>query len=174
MSHPGVPSLNVRSASSPDRARIRQLIAEAFPTDAESTLVDRLYDGDFVRVSLVADVGVRIVGQILFSGLVVETAWGSLSALALAPLCVHPEYQRRGIGSELLRRGLDHCRDAGHAIVFVLGDPKFYGRFGFSHALAARFDCRYQCPAFQTLELEEGALEGIAGRVVYPAPFSWL
>lgn len=164
----------VRPERPEDRETVRAVLLAAFPTPAEAELVRRVEDQKCQRVALVAERDGRVVGQILFCGVTIETEWGSLSALALAPVAVHPECQGRGIGSELIRRGLDHCRDAGHAIVFVLGDPSFYRRFGFSRGRAAALDCEYQCDGFLVLELEPDALEGIAGRVVYPPPFAGL
>lgn len=162
----------IRPERPEDRDSVRRILLAAFPTPAEADLAGKLEEAGFRRVSLVAEREGEVVGQILFCGVAIETEWGRLSALALAPVAVAPECQGRGIGSELVRQGLDHCRDAGHAIVFVLGEPSFYGRFGFTRGRAAGLGCDYQCEAFLVLELEPDALEGITGRVVYPPPFA--
>ena len=91
--------------------------------------------------------------------------------MALAPLAVRPEYQRRTIGGQLIRRGLDLLRARGETIVIVLGHPDYYPQFGFSHEKARRLDSPFRRDAFMAMELESGALNGIHGRVVYPAAF---
>src|SRR5690606_22745960 len=104
----------------------------------------------------------------LFSDLPIITTSGTVPALALAPMAVLPEFQRQGIGSELVRRGLDVCREQGHRIVIVLGHPDFYPRFGFSSDLAQPLLSPFSGEAWMALELVPGALEGVAGRVEYP------
>jgi putative acetyltransferase len=102
-----------------------------------------------------------------------ETA--TVSAVALAPVAVAPTYQRQQIGSELIRRGLGLCRDAGQRIVVVLGHPDFYRGFGFSAELAGTLDSPFSGnPAFMALELVAGALDGVRGRVEYAPPFQSL
>lgn len=154
-----------------DRDAIRQVNQDAFGGDEEARLVDALREGGYVRLSLAAEAEGRIVGHIVFSELAILTDDGAVAALALAPMAVLPELQRRGIGSELVRRGLDACGQQGHRIVIVLGHPEFYPRFGFSSDLARPLQAPYSGPAWMALELTPGALEGIAGRVVYPPPF---
>jgi putative acetyltransferase len=152
----------------PDIARVHRL---AFDGRHEARLVERLREGGWARVSLVAQIDGPLVGHLLFSDLPIVTAAGTIAALALAPLAVLPEYQSQGIGSELLRRGLDMCRQQGHTIVVVLGHPHYYPRFGFSPELARRLESPYAGESFMALELIPGALEGISGRVEYPPPF---
>ena len=93
-------------------------------------------------------------------------------ALALAPMAVSPAFQLLGVGSELVRRGLDICRDAGHKIAVVLGHPRFYPRFGFSPALAVRLASPFSGKeSFMAAELVPGSLDGVACQVKYPPPF---
>jgi putative acetyltransferase len=96
-----------------------------------------------------------------------ETVW----ALSLAPLSVAPRYQRRGIGTALVNEGLRICRDSGHQIVVVLGDPAFYARVGFSVKLAEPLRSPYAGPHLMALELVKGALDLIDGELRYPPPF---
>ncbi|HEY8504278.1 MAG TPA: GNAT family N-acetyltransferase, partial [Gemmataceae bacterium] len=155
-----------------DREAVRRVNRLAFGRDDEADLVDALRDGGFARVSLVAEVGGEVVGHILFSELPIRTDRGTVPALALAPLAVLPGYQRRGVGSALVRAGLEACRKAGHRIVLVLGHPGFYPRFGFSAKLAEPLASPFGGgEAWMALELAPGALAGVTGRAEYPPPF---
>src|SRR4051812_4691802 len=122
----------IRPERPTDHDAIREVNRLAFGGEDEARLVAALRDGGYVRVSLVAEEGGRVVGHVLFGDLPIVTAGGTFQALALtlAPLAVLPSHQRRGIGSLLVREGLRACREAGHRIVVVLGHPDFYPRFG--------------------------------------------
>ena len=162
----------IRPETIADRDAIRNVNRLAFGQDAEARLVDALRDGGFVRLSLLAEQGRRVVGHILFSDLAIITQDGTMPALALAPMAVLPEFQNQGIGSALVWRGLDACREDGHRMVLVVGHPGFYPRFGFSAELAARLECPYAGEAFMAVELVKDALEEVRGRIVYPPPFA--
>lgn len=155
-----------------DRQRIQNVNRLAFGREDEARLVDALREGGYFRVSLVSESGGEVVGHILFSDLPIISGGHTSAALALAPLAVLPEHQRRGLGSQLVRRGLDICRERGHRIVVVLGEPDFYRRFGFSSELGARLDSPFPGNAsLMALELVEGSLDSASGRVRYPPPF---
>jgi len=162
----------VRDEMPDDRLAIREAIGLAFGREDEADLVDALRDGGFVRASLVAEVERVVVAHILLSDLRIVGATGTVAALALAPMAVLPEYQRRGIGSQLIRTALDACREQGHRIVVVLGHPHFYQRFGFSSELAGSLESPFSGkPSFMAGELIRGALKGVTGKVQYAAPF---
>jgi putative acetyltransferase len=82
--------------------------------------------------------------------------------------------QDQGIGSQLVRRGLKECESQGHDIVFVLGHPNYYARFGFSAAKAKGMGCEYPVPdeVFMVVELKPGALGGRTGLVRYSSEFA--
>jgi putative acetyltransferase len=162
----------LRSELDADRDALRQVHRLAFGRDIEATLVDELRTGRYVRVSVVAEINGQVVGHILFSDLAIVTAEGVVPALALAPLAVLPEHQRQGVGSALTRRGLEVARDSGHRIVVVLGHPAYYPRFGFSAELARRLESPYSGPAFMALELVDGALDAVTGRLEYAPPLA--
>ncbi len=162
----------IRPETSADRESIRHVNRLAFGQDEEARLVDALRDGGYVRVSLIAEQAGQIVGHILFSDLPIITGAGAVPALALAPMAVLPEFQRHGIGSALMRSGLDACRQQGHRIVVVLGHTHFYPRFGFSPKLAANLESPFSgSDSFMAVELVPGALDSVAGRVQYAPPF---
>ena len=78
---------------------------------------------------------------------------------------------RQGIGTKLVEAGLERVARRGWGAVFVVGDPAYYGRFAFSKALAGAFETPYPRDYFMALELASGRLAGLAGEVVYAAPF---
>ncbi len=169
-------SIIIRPESTADEDAIRHVNRLAFGQDEEARLVDALREGGFVRVSLVAERAGRVVGHILFSDLPIITEAGTVPALALAPMAVFPELQNQGIGSALVTRGLEACRQQGHRVVVVLGHSHFYPRFGFSSKLAAHLESPFSgSDSFMALGLVPGVLDGIAGRVQYPPPFgAWV
>lgn len=113
----------------------------------------------------------KIVGHIQLSDLSIETNSGAIPALALAPVAVLPEYQRKAIGHRLVQQGLELAHQQGHRIVIVLGHPEYYPRFGFSAELAEPLKSPFSGPPWMALELVPGALEGVEGEVKYPPPF---
>src|SRR5450432_3388458 len=124
-----------------------------FGGNNEADLVDRLWRAGIVVVSLVAIENDEIVGHILFSDLPIETNPGAIAAVSLAPLSVNPKCQRQGIGSALVRQGLEMCRDREKSIVVVLGHPGYYTRFGFSAELAKNLPGLSSSGGWMALEL---------------------
>lgn len=158
----------IRKEHPSDAAAIHALVAAAFKRDLEAALVDRLRkDGD-VEISLVAIERGEIVGHVLLS-----RARAELRALALGPLAVHPTHQRRGIGSALVSEALQQAAAAFWEIVFLLGDPKFYERFGFDLALASGFSSPYAGAHFMACALSK-TLRTRSGKVEFPPAFAKL
>jgi putative acetyltransferase len=163
----------IRPETKQDHDAVREVNRLAFAQDAEARLVAALRAGGVAPVSLVAEINRQVVGHIMFSDLPIITPTGSVAALALAPMAVLAEFQRQGIGSALVRSGLEVCNEQGHRIVVVLGHPDFYPRFGFSAKLAEPLESPYGGrPSFMAVELVPGALDGVAGKVVYSPPFN--
>jgi putative acetyltransferase len=155
-----------------DLEAIRHVHRLAFGRDDEARLVDALRLGGFARVLLVAEKDGQVIGHILFSDLPIITQDGTVAALSLAPLAVLPAYQRQGIGSALVRRSLEVCKEQGHRIVIVLGHPQFYPRFGFTSKQAAQLESPYSGrESYMAVELIPGALDGVRGWAQYPPPF---
>ncbi|MBI2909680.1 MAG: N-acetyltransferase [Chloroflexi bacterium] len=158
-----------------DHQAIHEVNALAFGREVEARLVDALRGSpDFIpEFSMVAVEDGKVVGYIMFVPLAIETQRGTVPALALGVLAIRPEFQRRGIGSELVRRGLADCLGLRHKIVVVVGHAEYYPRFGFSSARAKGLKAPFEVPdeAFMVLELEPGALDGVSGMVRYPAAF---
>ena len=93
--------------------------------------------------------------------------------LGLGPVAVHPKWQGRGIGSALVQDGLAECRRRAVAVVFVIGEPKFYARFGFVPAYTSGLRCDIDAPreAFQVLVLADVSAIASAGLVRYSPEF---
>jgi len=163
--------LSIREETPQDYEAIREVNRLAFQQEDEGQIVDRLRADGLVIASLVAVEDGAVVGHILFSELPIETDRGLLRAASLAPMAVRPERQRRGIGSALVLRGLEVCRQRGYSIVVVVGHPSYYPRFGFSAERARNLRSPFAGEAFMGLELVAGALEGLEGRVRYPEAF---
>jgi putative acetyltransferase len=160
-------ALDIRPERPEDAAAVRALLDAAFGGDVESKLVERLRaDGDFV-LSLVAENEEGVAGYVGFPRLVLRLDQRNVPVVGLAPIGVSPSLQRNGIGSALIRNGFARLRDRAERLVFVLGDPAYYGRFGF--AVMEGFVSRYAGPYFQALMLAPDAPK--AGRVWYPKAF---
>jgi putative acetyltransferase len=158
----------IRYARPGDRAAIAEILTAAFGRADEARLVERLRADEDAIFELVAEEAGAIAGHIFFSRL-----WADRTGLygALAPLAVRPERQREGLGSNLVRTGLECAREFGCHGLLVLGDPAYYGRFGFSADEARGVVAPYRgLPAFQALALEEGAFSAPLS-VAYPDAF---
>lgn len=122
-------------------------------------------------VSLVAVEKDEVVGHILFSDLPIETDGKAIIGVSLAPMAVRPDWQRQGIGSALVRKGLEVCEECGVDVVIVLGHPTYYPRFGFSVETAKGLSTPFHGEAFMALELTPDVLVGCRAAVRYPAAF---
>lgn len=163
----------VRAEQERDRAAVHAVNVAAFETSSEADLVDALREQAEPVVSLVAEDNGVIVGHIMFSPVSLSGHPG-LKMMGLAPVAVSPEHQRKGIGSALVRMGLEQCKQLGFVAVVVLGHPEFYPRFGFSPSTRFGIDSEYEVPdeVFMTKELQPAALDGKTGTVKYHAVFA--
>jgi putative acetyltransferase len=138
----------------------------------ESCIVQRLHDAGKAVVSLVAVEGDRVVGHVLFSPTHVEHQGEDVELAGLAPVGVLPENQNEGVGSSLIQRGLEECREAGVNAVVVLGDPGYYSRFGFERASEYGLGNEYGGDEeFMIVPLREGALDDVDGIVTSQPEF---
>jgi putative acetyltransferase len=125
--------IKIRNEETKDIERVRSILRQAFPTDAESKLVDALRTNGKATISLVAVRGDDVLGHVLFSP-VSTTPPGESKGLGLAPVAVHSDFQGQGVGSQLIHAGLQRCLELGYDYCVVLGDPEYYQRFGFEKA----------------------------------------
>lgn len=121
----------IRHEQAGDEEAIFRVHGSAFGRPDEACLVDALRASGNLFLSLVALSNEEIVGHIAFVPLTIENGLESRAAVALAPVGVMPGHQRNGIGAALIHSGLQECDRQGHPLVIVLGDPDYYGRFGF-------------------------------------------
>ncbi|MFT4519179.1 MAG: putative acetyltransferase [Halioglobus sp.] len=158
----------IRAEQPEDEAFVYTINTTAFEQPAEAELVDALRKQVEPIVSLVAEDEDAVVGHILFSP-VAHLRKPKLKIMGLAPMAVLPEYQSSGIGSQLVRAGLEQCRQLGYVAAVVLGHPHYYPRFGFEPASTFRIDSEYDVPDtyFMAMELQPGALKGRGGKVLY-------
>lgn len=161
--------MSIRVAMPRDRDSIRAVEEHAFGQQAEAGLVDALVANGDAVLELVAEDEGSVVGHILFSRVYVESAGKTHAAVALAPLAVEPAFHGTGIGGALVTEAHIRLKAAGETLAIVLGEPKYYGRFGYTHQRAVGFDSEYQGEALQALAWGEAPAEG---QLVYATPFT--
>jgi putative acetyltransferase len=163
--------LLVRAEEEGDHAAVHALNEAAFGTTLEASLVDSLRAQAQPIVSLVAEEKRAVVGHIFFSP-VTLLGHADLHIMGLAPMAVAPSHQRRGIGSALVRAGLERCRALGAGAVVVLGHSEYYPRFGFAPASRFGVKSEYDAPdeTFMALEFQPRFLR--VGTIAYHAAFN--
>ena len=161
----------IRAERAGDEPAIAALIEEAFAAAPhsdgnESGIVEALRSAGALAVSLVAEENGDLVGHVAFSPVTVGGESGGW--FGLGPVAVSPSYQGQGIGAALIEAGLEKLRSSDASGCVVLGEPEYYGRFGF------RADPRLTFPGppaeyFQVLRLNDEEAEG---EVAYHPAFS--
>jgi putative acetyltransferase len=163
-------STSIRLSRPADVEQLDLLYPLAFPEEDLLAIMRALIGRDDV-VSLVAVQGAAVVGHIAFSQCSLPGKDAKLSLLG--PLCVHPDHQRSGFGGALINEGFKRLSAQGFAKVMVLGDPNYYGRFGFKADATVRPP--YPLPsewadAWQGLDLAESK-EVLTGELIVPEPW---
>jgi putative acetyltransferase len=159
------PPFSVRHEQPGDEPAVRDVILDAM-RNVEADMVDQVRAHGKAVLSLVAVVDGDVVGHILFSPASFDAGTPELPSLGLAPLAVKTAHQNRGIGSALVREGLEEARRRGYGSVLVLGHPTYYPRFGFRPCsdFGLHWASTLRHPeAFMAIELQPGALDGLAG-----------
>lgn len=163
----------IRDEKVRDRINVRAVNVSAFETSSEADLVDVLRQQVRTIISLVAEEDGELVGHIMFTPIALSDH-PNLKVMGLGPMAVAPTHQNKGIGSALVKAGLDQCCQMDFVAVVVLGHPEYYPRFGFSPASQFGIDCEYDVPdeVFMAIELKPEALNESTGRVRYQPAFS--
>lgn len=168
--------VEIREATPSDFQSIAALDMSAFGVteghDIVQLVVDLLVDITAQPVlSLVALFDEKVLGHVFFSKARLKPPGRHVSAALLAPLAVHPEFQSRGIGGQLVAEGFQRLSDRGVGLVFVLGHPGYYPRFGFTAAGIKGFEAPYPIPqenaeAWMVRELRPGIIGSTRGKVI--------
>ena len=163
--------IHIRVSEPTDVPLIEGLYPDAFPDEDLLPVVKELLQQSDGVLSLVAIAGTNLVGNVIFTRC--NIAGIPEEAFLMAPLAVASSRQRQGIGSALVRAGLERLRRTGTNLVFVLGDPNYYGRFGFLPDVSVAPP--YALPqewqdAWQSLTLGEDT-SPVRGQLLVPDPW---
>jgi len=168
-------NIKIRHERKNDYDEIKRINDLAFGQENEGKMIEALrktsnYD---TRLSLVAILDNNIIGHILFYQVKIKTNQGKLTVLSLAPIAVHPHYQNKGIGSQLVRKGIEVAKDCGFDAIIVVGHPTYYPRFGFKKASIYEIKCPFEVPdeAFLALEIKENILKNCKGTIEFPKEY---
>lgn len=161
----------LRRTTQDDLPAILQVQRQAFGQDEEARLTRAILADPTAEptLSLLAEDDGKVLGHVLFSR--AHITGSDCRGAILAPLAVVPAAQGRGIGSKLVRAGLDRLRRDGVALVFVLGDPGYYARFGFTPARRRGLAAPYPIPeahaeAWRVQALRDDVLGEVQGSVI--------
>ncbi|MEA5445122.1 N-acetyltransferase [Gammaproteobacteria bacterium AB-CW1] len=165
--------LEIREEEPGDVNALDRVHRAAFRREAEGDLIRQLREDSQLAISLVATVSEHPVGHIAFSP--VTPAGTGATPLALGPVGVDPEHERRGIASRLVQAGLDKAREMGTPWIAVLGDPQFYGRFGFEPASTLDLKGEFgDSEAFRVLILDDAGKPPAGSLIQYHPAFQSL
>jgi putative acetyltransferase len=166
--------VRVREELPEDINAIRLVNTQAFGRTQEADIIDKLRQNCSDLLSLVAMRQNEVVGHILFSPATVESEDRSTRGMGLAPMAVRPDYQRQGIGSELIRAGIAELKSRRCPFVIVLGHPQYYPRFGFERASLYGIRSEWQVPdeAFMILILDESEMRNVSRVAKYRPEFA--
>ena len=171
--------VTIRPEAPADFAAIREMhllaFSEELPQGDVATLVENLRKshGYVPALALVAVQDGSVIGHVMFTHIQIESERGNTPAMTLAPLAVHPTWQRLGVGSLLVRHGLQLCHQLGHRIVTVIGHSTYYPKFGFIQTgpLGIAMSHGRLEESKMVLGLTPDALVGVTGIVRLPSIF---
>ena len=166
--------MNIRIENTEDEKTIFAVNAAAFKTDAEARLVNMLRADDDLQYSFIAEESGKLSGHIALSPMDMSGCGDTLKALGLGPVAVWPDIQRSGVGSALINHALEQARLDGWQMIFLLGNPAYYCRFGFSADTAKPFASPYAGPYWQALWLDESVEKPQSGKAEYAPAFGRL
>ena len=167
--------LRLRREQPGEEAQVRAVVEDAFGGRLVADLVDALrVSRDWVDgLSFVAEHRGRVIGHLLFSHSLLDAPSRLVDVLVLSPLSVSPDLQRRGVGSALVRFGLEQVARRPEPLVFLEGSPGYYARFGFEPAAARAFrrpSLRIPEPGFQVIR-QATYEDWMTGTLVYSHVF---
>jgi putative acetyltransferase len=166
--------ISIRQEKPEDIPLIYSVHEQTFKRDAEAKLADKLRQTCADHLSLVADDNGTIAGHIMFTPVLIKNG-KEIQGMGLAPMAVLPSRQRRGLGTLLVKTGLQILQDKGCPFVIVLGHPDYYPRFGFQPA--SRFNIKSQWEgvpdeAFMILVMDEKVMSNVSGTALFSDKFN--
>ena len=167
-------TIRIRKEKLGDAQQIRMVTELAFGQPQEADIVEGLRRTCSNLLSIVAIMDDEIVGHILFSPVTLETKSRQLNGMGLAPMAVSPEYQRQGIGSQMIKQGLFELEKSGCPFIIVLGHPEYYPRFGFNPASRYNIQSEWDVPddVFMITVFDKQQLKGVTGIARYHPEFA--
>ncbi|MGL4570720.1 MAG: GNAT family N-acetyltransferase [Clostridium sp.] len=172
--------MKIRKEELNDKEQIFVVVEEAFKgvehsDGSEQFLVDKLRESDSYinELSIVALEEDKIIAHVMFTILKISFEGKEYEMLSLAPVSVSPQFQNKGIGTEIIEYGLKVAKEIGYKSVFVLGDNKYYSRFGFKDTTIYNINSPFDVPSdyYMGLELEKGSLNMKGATIIYPKEF---
>lgn len=173
--------IHIRKEEKSDYNEVIELTAKAFKNmpyadGDEDKLVERLRKAPtFIsELSLVAESEGRILGHILFTPAIIDNKQKQFQTLVLGPVSVLPEFQKQGIGGQLIKAGHKKAVECGFDSVILIGHPEYYPRFGYKPASGWGIKTHYKLPSddvFMAVEIRENALKNVSGMVIFPPEF---
>ena len=135
--------MNIRYAQEPDLNTILKVIETAFSDEENKVIMNLVQELHRETTSpsiksLVAEVDNQVIGYVSYSPIFLKSD-SSIVGYILAPLAVSPEHQKQGVGSNLIKSGIDMLTKDGAGVLLVYGDPAYYGRFGFKEEIGHLF-----------------------------------
>jgi len=175
------PNIIIRKENTYDHNWVVELTEKAFETleisdHNEGRLVDKLRKAPTFteELSLVAELNGQVVGHILFTPIIIDNNPQQFQSLVLAPVSVLPEFQKMGIGGQLICSGHQKAVELGFQSAILIGHPEYYPRFGYKSASTWGIKTHYELPSddvFMAIELTEGSLSNVSGMVIFPPEF---
>jgi len=170
-------NIDIREEQPTDILGIYFVEKAAFHRTKEADLVNKLRENNAILLSLVATVNDTIIGHALYSLVTVGDEDLQSSFPALGPIAVTPEFQGKGVGSALIQTGTKIIKELGFGLVFLVGHPSYYPRFGFQPAVPLGFNSPYVVQGeahdhFMVLVLDEKVLSKVNGMVRYRSEFN--
>lgn len=169
--------IKIRKETIDDENNISLVHQKAFGQEAEALLVERLRVSGVQKISLVATFEGKIIGHILLTEAVINCPDQIILGMGLAPLGILPEFQKQGIGSQLVKSSLIESNKQKNEFIIVLGHPEFYTRFGFQKASIYGVKSEYQNISdefFMIYLLQEKLEKNIRGIAKYHPEFAKL
>jgi putative acetyltransferase len=167
--------INIRHETTNDYLKIRNVNDLAFEQPNEGLLIDKLrLNPNFInKLSIVAEFNGRVIGHILFFPIKIRGVFKTYDSLALAPMAVLPDFQNKGIGGQLITKGLEVAKELGFKSVIVLGHKDYYPKFGFAPASRWKIKAPFDLPdgVFMAIALVPDGLKNVSGMVEYPKEF---